>query len=188
VERSARGLAELGPEVILYACMSGTFLAGNARHAEMGARIRQETGIPGITTATAVLDALRELTAKRIFMITPYPNHINDQEAQFLAHHGIEVSGYDSFLHQDSLQNTRKSSADTAALVLKNRQDADAVLISCTNLKTMDRIERLESELGIPVISSNSATLWSGLRQVGVSTAKIRLGALYRMAPSQQRH
>ena len=43
-------------------------------------------------------------------------------------------------------------------------EGADAVYISCTNLKSMDQLARLEAELGLPVISFNAATLWIGLR------------------------
>ena len=38
--------------------------------------------------------------------------------------------------------------------------DADGMFISCTNLRTIDVIARLEAELGVPVISSNLATCW----------------------------
>lgn len=188
VERAARDIAELRPGVILYACMTGTFLAGHARHAEMGDKILVETGIPGITTATAVLEALRTLGAKRVFMVTPYPKNINEQEIQFLNYHGIDVPTHDSFLHHDSLQNVRKTSTETAALVLKNRHrlnGVDAIFISCTNLKSMDQISRLEAELGRPVISSNSATLWLGLKQVGAPTARLNLGRLYELDPTR---
>lgn len=187
VERTARGLAELGPEVMLYACTTGTFLAGPDKHAEMGDRIRRETGIPGITTATAVLEALHTLRARRVFMVTPYPAHINDQEVAFLAHHGITVPRWDSFLHEDSLQNVRRTSSETAELVLRNRgslEQVDAVFISCTNLKSMDQLARLEAELGVPVVSSNAATLWLGLRRMGVPTAHLPLGRLYELDPA----
>ena len=186
VERTARGLAELRPEVMLYACTTGTFLAGHALHADMGERIRRATGIPGITTATAALEALHTLGARRVFMVTPYPAHINDQEVEFLAYHGITVPRCDSFLHDDSLQNVRRSSAETAELVLRNKgrlEGADAVFISCTNLKSMDQLARLERELGLPVISSNAATLWLTLSWMGEPTSSLPQGCLREVAP-----
>lgn len=187
VERAASDLADLRPAVMLYACMTGTFLAGHARHADMGERIRRATGIPGITTATAVLEAIHTLGARRVFMVTPYPAHINEQEVEFLAHHGVTVPRWASFFHEDSLQNVRKTSAETADLVLGNKdrfEDVDAIFISCTNLKSMDQLARLEAELGLPVISSNSATLWLGLRRIGAPTAQLLLGRLYRLEPT----
>lgn len=67
------------------------------------------------------------------------------------------------------------------------RFDMDAwapVYISCTNLKSMDQFARLEAELGPPVISSNAATLWIGLRRMGVLTPRLPLGRLYDLEPS----
>lgn len=187
VERASRDLADLRPAVMLYACMIGTFLAGHSRHADLGECIRRTTGIPGVTTATAVLEALRALRAKRVFMVTPYPAHINEQEVEFLAYHGITVPRWDSFLHEDSLQNVCKTSNEIADLVLRNKgrlERADAVVISCTNLRSMDQLARLEGELALPVVSSNSATWWLGLRQIDAPTAPLPLGCLSKVDPS----
>ena len=188
VERAARDLADIRPAVILYACTTATFLAGHASHTDMSERIFAATGIPGITTATAVIEALRAIRARRVFMVTPYPAHINEQEVEFLAYHGVTVSAWDSFLHTDSLQNIRKTSAETAELVLRSSNrlaGVDAMFISCTNLRSMDQLVRLEAQLGMPVISSNSATWWLGLRSIGVPTRQLELGQLYRLDPVQ---
>jgi len=64
-----------------------------------------------------------------------------------------------------SLLGRRAEPEDTARLALKaDRAEADGVFISCTNLPTAPIIERLENELGKPVVTSNQATLWLGLR------------------------
>jgi maleate isomerase len=81
----------------------------------------------------------------------------------------------------------RKASAETAALVLRNKGrfgPADAIFISCTNLKSLDQIARLEAELDMPVVSSNSATLWLGLQAINAPIAHLPLGALYKCAPA----
>lgn len=182
LERAAKDMAMVEPKVILYACTSGTFLSGPAKHGELGEKIRAATGVPGITTSTAVLEALRALSAGRVFMATPYPKDINEHEIEFLEYHGIQVPKHDSFLYQESRDIRVTPSAKTAELVLKHKsfiKGMDAVFISCTNLRTMDQIERLERELGVPVISSNSATLWAGLREAGAETRGLRAGRLY---------
>jgi maleate isomerase len=183
VERAARDLADIRHAV----CLHDRNISRRPRTARaMGDRIRHATGIPGITTATAVLQALHALRAKRVFMVTPYPACINEQEVEFLAYHGITVPCWDSFLHEESLQNVSKTSAETADLVLRNRgrvEQSDAIFISCTNLKSLDQLARLEAELEMPVISSNSATLWLGLRWINAPTAHLPLGCLYKLDP-----
>jgi hypothetical protein len=48
----------------------------------------------------------------------------------------------------------------------------------------MDQLARLEAELGIPVISSNSATLWLGLRLIEAQIDRLPLGSLYGLDPT----
>jgi len=47
--------------------------------------------------------------------------------------------------------------------------ESEAVFISCTNLHTIEIIEKLENDLQKPVITSNQATMWNMLRMAGVN-------------------
>jgi maleate isomerase len=47
------------------------------------------------------------------------------------------------------------------------RAGAQALVVSCTNLRTYDVIAPLERALGIPVVSANLATMWAALRALG---------------------
>jgi arylmalonate decarboxylase len=55
---------------------------------------------------------------------------------------------------------------------------AAALLLSCTNLYTVELIAGLEAELGKPVVSSNGATYWYCLRRLGVTDRLPALGRL----------
>jgi maleate cis-trans isomerase len=61
-----------------------------------------------------------------------------------------------------------------------DRSSADAVLIVSTNLPTLAILEQLEEDTGLPVISSNQSLLWWSLRTLGLGTAGVPLGALFR--------
>ena len=69
-----------------------------------------------------------------------------------------------------------------------DRPDAEAMVLACTNWKTMDAIERLERELGKPVISTTQASLWAALRIIGRIEGVAGYGRLLRdlTAPSKQ--
>ena len=58
--------------------------------------------------------------------------------------------------------------------------DAEGILISCGNLRTFEVIEPLETDTGLPVITSNQAGLWQALRLVGVKDRLLGLGRLLR--------
>ena len=47
-------------------------------------------------------------------------------------------------------------------------QEADGLFISCMNFNAMPCIDILEKDLGKPVLTSQSATLWNALRMIGV--------------------
>ncbi|MBI4182400.1 MAG: aspartate/glutamate racemase family protein [Proteobacteria bacterium] len=184
LEERAKEITHVHPDVIVYGCTSGSLLGGPDRHRELGERIRACTGIPGLTTASAVIEALAALAARRVFVATPYPEAINRSLVAFLAHHGHETVGLTSFLFEHGDRTGYVESAETAALVRASREairGADAVFVSCTNLRAMDQVEALEGELGLPVVTSNQATLWAALRTIGVETAAIRAGRLFRL-------
>jgi arylmalonate decarboxylase len=49
-----------------------------------------------------------------------------------------------------------------------NRPDADAVFLSCTNLKALPVLDPLEKELSKYVFSSNIATFWDVMRMLKI--------------------
>lgn len=186
LERAAKDMAQSYPEVILYGCTSGSFLLGVGREGDAGEKIAEYTGIPGITTSMAVDKALNAVAAKRVFMLTPYPDDINESEVAFLDARGIKVVGYDSFRCPTVEALHKVSSEQVAERVLEHRDviksSCDAVFISCTNLLTMDKIEQLEAKLDVPVVSSNQATLWAGLVHMKAETRELGGGRLFEQA------
>jgi maleate isomerase len=61
-------------------------------------------------------------------------------------------------------------------------EDAGGLFISCTALPAFEMIEYLEAELGVPVVSSNQATLWNTLNILKVDGSAIPGGRLFRLA------
>lgn len=189
LERTARDLAQTHPELMLFACTSGSFLEGRGKEDELARRIFTYTGVPAITTSMAVVDALSALKLKRVYMITPYPDDINDEEVGFLGHYGVEVAGYDAFRCAVTELTAAVPSAAVAEMALKHRADikrCDGLFVSCTQLLTLDQIETIERELDRPVVTSNQATLWAGLRYLGLGTSQLALGRLCSIASSAQ--
>jgi maleate cis-trans isomerase len=172
-------LAMAQPGVVLYACTSGSSLETGGFDRKISERIARASRVPASTTATAVAEALRALRIRRPAVVTPYPDEINDREMAFFAELGFEPVSLETFREGDSHAIPRIDPEDTARLALKaDRPEADGVFISCTNLPTAAIIERLETNLGKPVVTSNQATLWLGLRALGVMAAVPGAGRL----------
>ena len=64
--------------------------------------------------------------------------------------------------------------------VVREAPDADALLISCGNLRSFEIIENLETDTGLPVVTSNQAGLWQALRLTGIQSPLPGLGRLLR--------
>ena len=175
VEGASRDLASAGVDVIAFGCTSCTYFFPGATLAESMTRM---TGAPAVLTADAVVAALRALGARRIALATPRTEFVNRREAEWLAEHGLEV------VSAEGLQ-LGKTAVERAAIGrvpldvtydLARRVDrprAEAVFISCTNLPSLALIQRLEAELGKPVVTSNQATFWRCLRAMG-ATRRLR--------------
>ncbi|MDX0661213.1 maleate cis-trans isomerase [Sinorhizobium medicae] len=183
VERAAADLRELRPKAILYACTAATFLGGGGHDREIGDRVEAATGIPGITTSSAIIDAFETMGIKSVFMVSPYLGEVRAGAIDFLAYHGIKTIGDFTFGHTNSLQNWTRTSGEIADVIrahMDQLSNADAVFSSCTNLRSIDQIVSLEDDLQIPVISSNSATIWRGLKAIDDGLTEARLGELGR--------
>jgi maleate isomerase len=166
LDEAVRALCAVSPEVIGYACTSGSFVGGTAGERAMTASMEQAGDIPALTTSGALLEALTELDAQRVAVVTPYTKSVTDSLEDYLAEAGIAVTGR-SYLgltreiwrvpYRDVVDMARQAVADAP----------DALFISCTNLATYDVIPQLEAELRMPVISANQVTVWAALRRIG---------------------
>lgn len=169
-EEAAERLCPIGPAAIAYACTSGSFLSGPDAHGEIAARIHARTSVPAVTTASAVLAAMNLSAARTVGVVTPYPLDITASTTAFLEAHGIRVAAVDTYnchASRDIPRITPESVAQRVTALHVAHRDIDAIFVSCTNVATFPVIESLESRLGIPVITSNSATLWAVMRLAG---------------------
>lgn len=163
---AVQALHAVSPEVVAYACTSGSFVAGRVGEYAMRQAMVEAGETPAVTTSGALLDALREIGARRVAVVTPYTKSVTDSLEDFLGEAGIEVTGR-SYLgltrriwrvpYCDVVEMAREAVAQEAP---------DALFISCTNLPTYDVIPQLEAELRMPVLSANQVTVWAALRQI----------------------
>lgn len=166
VRRCVEEVASARPSVYAYACTSGSFVYGSPGERRLVQVMQESGGAPAVTTSGALLEALRGLGAARVAVATPYVPAITQRLNDFLAGAAIEVVGSAHLGLSGEIWEVPY--ATTAALVRDaDSPDADAVVVSCTNLPTYDIIGWLEDELGKPVVTANQATMWAALRTVG---------------------
>jgi maleate cis-trans isomerase len=160
--------AEGGLDLIAYGCTAAGFILGPAGDAELSAMLAEATGLPVVTTARAMVSALQEVEAKRIAVVTPYQDAVNDQLAAFLASGGISVVRMASFRAPDVAALSRITAQEVRALARATMgPDCDALFIACSQLPTHAILAGLEAELARPAWSSIRATAWDAARVAG---------------------
>ncbi|MBI4319313.1 MAG: aspartate/glutamate racemase family protein [Chloroflexi bacterium] len=166
--KAAQVLAIIEPKVIAFGFTSGSFYFGIDYDKDLIKNIEASTNIRAITTSTAAVTALDELGLKRICLITPYPEHVTAKAREFLEASGFEVPVAE---HLDiSPVDLHEQPPEVAyeLAVAAYRKGCDGVFCSCTAFRTVEIIDRVERELGVPMVSANQATMWLLLREAGV--------------------
>jgi maleate isomerase len=146
------------------------------------ARIHEaRPGVACTTPITAAVAGLKSLKAKRIALLTPYIDSVNQMLRRHVESQGLEVPVIGSFNHENDNEVARISldSLRAAALELGKHPSVDAVFVSCTSLRLVDIAADLERALGKPVTSSNHALAWHCLRLAGIEDQLPQWGKLF---------
>lgn len=181
IEVQARNLASADVDVIVLGATAPSFLKGLGYDREVTQRIENASGKPATTTSTALVQALDKLGVSRVALGAAYDDRVNGIAKDFLEASGIEVVNAKGLGMVDNLAVGRLD--DSSALELAreiDRPEAQAIVLACTNWKTMGVLEQLEQELGKPVLSTTQVSIWAALQMVGEKDSIQGYGKLLR--------
>ncbi len=157
--------AELFPpavcfDVVGYGCTSGTSVIGPeniARLIAKGCRVNHVT-----EPVSALIAACRVLGLRKIAFLSPYIAEVSLTLRTVLAQNGLEIVVFGSFNEGNEAKVARIAghSIEAASLNLVKGSQADAIFLSCTNLQTLNVIDGIEAQCGLPVLSSNQVLAW----------------------------
>lgn len=192
ITEAVREVSATDPFGYIYGCTSGSFVRGlageraltraiseagaeassaaaravDAAHHHLGQRaatspVRTPSAV---TTSGALLEALQALRITTIAAATPYDHTIGALFGQFFAEAGVTLVSTANLGLTGRIWTVPWQT--TYDLVRRaDTEDAEAVLVSCTNLPTYEILDQLEQDLGKPVLSANQTTIWAALRQ-----------------------
>lgn len=178
VEEAARLLAHAQVGLIAFNCTAvSTF--SKTMEAGIKRRIEEATGLPALATSEALVFALKALRARKLVLLSPYLQEVNDREAAFLEGQGLEVLSATGLGLNTNTEMAALPPDTWLDLARRHRDErADAYLISCTAVRSAEVIDALERELGRPVVTSNQAIIWHCLRRGGVEERVEGFGSL----------
>ena len=134
------------------------------------ARITENSGgIPAITSAMAIGEALRALGARHIALVSPYSEEVNARARDYFeSKHGLKIAALEGFAAKDSYmigQLGPENARDAFRRI--DRPEIDAFVVPGGNFPTMMSIPAWEREFKKPVVTTNQAALWAMLRRIG---------------------
>ena len=172
------------PDVVFYGCTSASLAHGPAFDRDLATQIAAKSGAKTVTAAGALVNALRFLGGSQIGFASPYVPAINDMAVRFLVEMGVatikrsEVTGV--------LDNTSQGALGPDAVfalgLAADDPGAEAIILSCTDMRSAETLARLEAEIGKPVICSNQAMLFEAMHVLGFKEPIRGFGTLLEQA------
>ena len=166
----AADLAREGADLISVFGSSITFYKGAEFNKELTDQVTELTGLPATTQSNGLVDGLRHVNARRVAVATAYTDVVTERLKIFLEEHGFEIVsarglGYERIPEGAATQEILH---DLGVAAYSNSNKADALVMSCGALRTLDLIVPLEVSVGVPVVSSTPHGLWHCARMLGL--------------------
>jgi maleate isomerase len=172
-------LPDLRLDVMGFTCTSGAMVIGEDKVFSL-----MRAAHPGIACTSPITAAVAGMTAlglKRIALLTPYVQSINDMMRSHIEARGVAVPVMGSFNNSNDDEVARISIESTraAAIDLGKSVHVDGIFVSCTSIRTIDIVCEVEWAIGKPMLASNPAQAWHLLRLGNVQDKLPQWGRLF---------
>jgi maleate isomerase len=164
---------------LAFAATGGSYLIGKDEEDRLVERVRRSRGVPLITSARAVCDALSTLGASRIALISPYPEGLTVHSVAYWKSRDLDVMNVVSAFEDGGMFHPIYAlGADKAGAGLGALRDsgAEAIVMLGTGMPTLAPIAAHAGWDGPPILSCMLALVWrSVLASAGRSPGKLEL-------------
>lgn len=160
LHRVAAEATTVNPDVVAWACTSGSFIGDGHTLDHQVDVMREAAGVPATTTSVAIVHALRRRNLARLCVLTPYVREVGEPFIGFLQSHGFEVLAHGHAGRNHDEEIGMLTLDDFAPLVEAVwRPGTEAIVIPCTAVRVGTIAEGLGAAYRVPVILANPATL-----------------------------
>jgi maleate cis-trans isomerase len=163
-------------DLVIYGCTAAGFLGGPAGNARMVERLRERMRATVVSTAGAMVDALRSAGVSSTAVVTPYLQPVNDGLRDYLESSGIDVETLNSFFCKTTAELGQITEDQVLELALRTvTPRSKGLFVACSQLPTLNVVAKLRAQLDIPVWSSIQATAWAGVNALAAQGFPVRL-------------
>jgi maleate isomerase len=184
-DRCALELSDARVDVLGYACLVAIMAMGHGYHRVSQERLHGRTvenGAPApvITSAGALVDALKVMNAKRVAVVAPYMLPLTRMVVDYIENEGHEVLVWRALEIPDNLEVGRHDPARLPGIVAgMDLAGVDAIVLSaCVQMPSLQAVAQVEAMTGKPVVTAAIATTYAMLKALGLDTYVPGGGAL----------
>lgn len=152
-------------------------------------KVAEATGLPIATAVSSAVAALTALRAQAVLLMTPFDAASDAIIQTYLESLGFKVRLGPSFENRKAGSALDLGSDELFKLVvsiLKSGPAADAVYFQGATMDPLPIIQRLENQLTVPVVTSNSAMIWNLLSKLGLKYSVKGYGQLLAQWPESK--
>lgn len=170
-DQAADQFANAPIEALALGCTGASYLAGRENEASLLERLGSRRGITAFTAATALVDCLAHMGARRIALATPYPESLTRKSVAYWESHGLTVvKAASATVDATSFHPIYALSAAQAGGVLDelgSLTGVDAVVMLGTGMPTLEPLLRANrGAKGVPVLSCMLCLAWKAVELV----------------------
>jgi maleate isomerase len=151
---------------IALACTGASYLLGKDKEQALLDDIEARMGVPAFTGASASVDALRLLGARKIGLVSPYNSDLDAESAGYWESRGLVVAAEASAFRETTdfhpIYSLDAEAAEKALMSLEG-QDLDAILMLGTGMPTLDAIGHVPFVGRAPVLSCMLCLAWKAV-------------------------
>jgi maleate isomerase len=184
-DRCAVELSDAQVDVLGYACLVAIMSMGPGYHRVSQERLEAHTAANGavapvITSAGALIDALKVMGAKRVAIVAPYMKPLTELVVDYIRREGFEVTDWRALEIPDNLDVGRHDPSRLPGIVQSmNTADADVIVLSaCVQMPSLPAVPMVEAMTGKPVLTAAIATTYAILKRLDLDPVVPGGGAL----------
>jgi Arylmalonate decarboxylase len=146
--------------------------------------LKSSLSVPFTTALHACVAALKVYSAKRVLLLTPFDEKLNQLICRHLDTKGVSAVAPHPFAELGLPKRMSPDEVFTLTERCLNPADpVDAIYFQGAVLDPIKVLEKIETELGMTVIASNPAMLWYVLSKLGLAYPMSGYGRLLREWP-----
>ena len=163
IDKTLDRFANAPIDAVAFGCTGASYLLGHKQEAALCKRIEKERNYRFVTAARAVIDSFEALNAKRIGLVSPYPQGLTEASIGYWENADYEVREVANVFNEESdfhpIYSLTAVSATEGLRMLKHK-GLDTIVMLGTGMPTLGPLLEVSGWTGPPVTSCMLSLAW----------------------------